>query len=156
MLQFGQHSTLNHTKHRFFAHSTYNYGHIASFTHFHLTTISQCAHHASVLNDGQTILLDQLWGKKNCGLHNYPPKLQHQKDRSTSPLNNRVLSFGLPLIGAIQELPKKCNFCHMQVQFWFLQQQQYATTQCLIINSIGDLATNTYAKFWVAILDFLR
>ena len=60
MLQYGQDSTLNHTEHRFFAQSTRNYGHIASFARFHLTTISQGDHHASVLNDSQMVLLDQL------------------------------------------------------------------------------------------------
>ena len=60
MLQCGQDSTLNHAAHRFVAHSTRNYGHIASFAYFHLTTISQRDHHASVLNDSQMVLLDQL------------------------------------------------------------------------------------------------
>ena len=59
MLQCGQDSTPNHAAHRFISHSICNYGHIASFTHFHLTTISQCDHHASVLNDGQVVPSDQ-------------------------------------------------------------------------------------------------
>ena len=60
MLQCGQYSTLNHAEHRFITHSTRNYEHIESFSHFHLTIVSQCDHHASVLNDGQIVLLDQL------------------------------------------------------------------------------------------------
>ena len=60
MLQCGQDSTLNHVKHRLFAHSTYNHGHISSFTRLHLITISQHDHNASVRNDSQMVLLDQL------------------------------------------------------------------------------------------------
>ena len=60
MLQRRQNSTLNHTAHRFVAHSTYNYGHGARFEHFHLTAISQCEHHASVQIDSQMVLFDQL------------------------------------------------------------------------------------------------
>ena len=60
MLQCGQDSTLNYALHRFVAHSTPSYKHIASFTHFHLTTVSQHDHHASVLHDGQIVLVDQL------------------------------------------------------------------------------------------------
>ena len=60
MRQCGQNSTLNHTSHRFFAHSICNYRHIASFARFHLTTVSQHDHHASVQINGQMVLLDQL------------------------------------------------------------------------------------------------
>ena len=60
MLHCGQDSTLNHTAYRFVAHSIYNYGHIASFTYFYLTTVSQHDHHAGVQNDVEIALLDQL------------------------------------------------------------------------------------------------
>ena len=64
MLQCGQDSTLNHAEHRFDAHSIRNYGHIASISIFHPTSVSQCDHHASILNNSQNVLLDQLWGSK--------------------------------------------------------------------------------------------
>ena len=60
MLQCGQNSTLNHTYHRFFDQSAHSYGYIASFVRFHLTNISQCDHYASVLNNIEMVLLDQL------------------------------------------------------------------------------------------------
>ena len=60
MLQCGQDSILNHALHRFSAHNTYNYGHIASFTCFHLATVSQRDHHGSVLNNIKIILLYKL------------------------------------------------------------------------------------------------
>ena len=60
MLQYGPDPTLNRAAYKFFAHNTRNYGNIASFAHFLLTNISQHDHHASVLNDGQMVLLDQL------------------------------------------------------------------------------------------------
>ena len=60
MLQRGQDSTLNHTAHRFVAHSTYNYSHEASFACFHLTAVSQRDHHASVQINSQMVLFDQL------------------------------------------------------------------------------------------------
>ena len=44
----------------FVAHSMCNYGHIASFTHFHLTTISQRDHHASLQINGKLVLFEQL------------------------------------------------------------------------------------------------
>ena len=59
MLQCGQDSILNYAAHRFFAHSTRNYGNIESFAHFHLTTVGQCDYHASVLDDSWMVLLDQ-------------------------------------------------------------------------------------------------
>ena len=127
MLQCGQDSTLNHALHRFVAHITRNYRHIASLAHFHLTTISQCDHHARVLNDGRMVFLDQLRGNKTVACTTI-----HQSydimDRLTSPLNNRVVSFGLPLMGAVQELSKNCNFFRVQAQFWCLQQQARITT----------------------------
>ena len=64
MLQCGQYSTLNHAVHRFIAHSTRNYGHITSFSCFHLTTIRQCDHHASVQNYVDIVLLDQFLGNQ--------------------------------------------------------------------------------------------
>ena len=60
MLQCGQDSTLNHAAHRFIAYITCTYMYIANFAHFHLTTISQRDHHASVLNNVEMVLLDQL------------------------------------------------------------------------------------------------
>ena len=36
----------------------------ASFTHFHLTAISQCNNHASAQIDDQLVLFDQLCSKK--------------------------------------------------------------------------------------------
>ena len=60
MLKYGQYSTLNYTEHRFVSYSTRNYRHIASFAYLHLTTLSQHDHHASVLNNGKIVLLDQL------------------------------------------------------------------------------------------------
>ena len=60
MRQYGQNSTLNHAEHRFVAHITRYYGHIASFPGFHPTTVSQRDHHASVQINGQMALLDQL------------------------------------------------------------------------------------------------
>ena len=56
MLQRGQNSKLNHTAHRFIAHSERNYRHGASFAYFQPTTVSQCDHHASVQIDGQMVL----------------------------------------------------------------------------------------------------
>ena len=35
-------------------------------------------------------------------------------DRPTSLLCSRVVSFGLSLMGTVQELPKNCNFFYMQ------------------------------------------
>ena len=58
MLQCGQYSILKHAAHRFFTHSTYNYGHIASFACFHLTTISQLDPYASVLKKVYIVFLD--------------------------------------------------------------------------------------------------
>ena len=60
MLQLGQNSTLNHTAHRFFAHSTRSYGYGASFACFHLTSVSQRDHHTSVQINGKIVLFDQL------------------------------------------------------------------------------------------------
>ena len=128
MLQPGQNSTLNHTEHRFVAHSTHNYGHGASFACFHLTAISQRDHHASVQINGQVVLFDQLRGNKAMAGSHCPPKLQFQAARPTSPLCNRVVSSGPALVGAIHERPKNCNFFHMQAQFWYLPQQVHATT----------------------------
>ena len=59
MLQLGQKSTLNHTTHRFFAHSARNYGYGASFRCCHLTAVSQCYYHVCAQNDGQLVLFDQ-------------------------------------------------------------------------------------------------
>ena len=64
MLQSRNNSTLNHILHRFFAHSTHNYGHAASFVYFHLTAISQHDYHASVQINGQMVLFDQLRSNK--------------------------------------------------------------------------------------------
>ena len=64
MLQLRQNSTLNQTTHRFVALSTRNYGYRASFTCFHLTTISQRNYHASAQIDGQLVLFDQLCSNK--------------------------------------------------------------------------------------------
>ena len=64
MLQLGQNSTLCHTTHRFFAHSTRNYGYGASFRHCHLTAVSQCNYHASAQNDCQLVLFNQLCSNK--------------------------------------------------------------------------------------------
>ena len=60
MLHCGQDSTLNPAEHGFFAQITYNYGHIVSFARFYLMTISQHGHHASVQNNIEIGLLDQL------------------------------------------------------------------------------------------------
>ena len=60
MLLCGEDSTLNHAAHRFIAHSMHNYRRIASFARFHLTIISQCDHYASVLNNVEIVVLDQL------------------------------------------------------------------------------------------------
>ena len=64
MLQLGQNSTLNQTKHRFFAHSAQNYGYGASFERLHLTAISQCNYHTSSQIDGQLVLFDQFCSNK--------------------------------------------------------------------------------------------
>ena len=64
MLQLRQNSTLNHTTHRFFAHSARNYRYGASFRHCHLTDVSQRNYHASAQNDSQLVLFDQLCSKK--------------------------------------------------------------------------------------------
>ena len=64
MLQCRQNSTLNHTAHRFVAHSIRYYGHGASFIHFHLTVVSHHDHHASVQINGQVVLFDQLCSNK--------------------------------------------------------------------------------------------
>ena len=48
--------------------------------------------------------------QKSYGLHHYPPKLQYQLGRSTSFFCNKVVSLSLLLMGAVQELPKNCNF----------------------------------------------
>ena len=64
MLQLRQNSTLNHTTHRFVAHSAYNYGYGAIFRCCHLTAVSQRNYHASAQNDGQLVLFDQLGSNK--------------------------------------------------------------------------------------------
>ena len=64
MLQLGQNSTLNKTTHRFFAHSACNYGYGESFRLFHLTAISQRNYHASIQNDDQLVLFEQLYSNK--------------------------------------------------------------------------------------------
>ena len=60
MLQCGKYMILNDAEHGFIAHSIHNYGHIASFIHFHLTNVSQCDHYDSVLNNSEMVILDQL------------------------------------------------------------------------------------------------
>ena len=64
MLQLGQNSKLNQTKHRFFAHITRNYGYKASLIYCNLTTISQHNYHASAQNDSELVLFDQLCSNK--------------------------------------------------------------------------------------------
>ena len=64
MLQLRQNSTLNHTTHRFVAHSARNYGYKASFRCCHLTAVSQHNYNASAQNDGQLVLFDQLCSNK--------------------------------------------------------------------------------------------
>ena len=60
MLQCEQYLTLNHALHSFFAYSTRNYKYIAKISYFHLTTVSQCDHHASIQSYIEIVLLDQL------------------------------------------------------------------------------------------------
>ena len=57
-------SILNHTAHRFVAHSTRYCGYRATFAHFHLTAISQHGHYASVQINGQVVLFKQLCRNK--------------------------------------------------------------------------------------------
>ena len=64
MLQLRQNYTLDHTIHRFVAHSAHNYGYGSSFRHCHLTAVSQRNYHASAQNDGQLVLFDQLCSNK--------------------------------------------------------------------------------------------
>ena len=64
MLQLGQNSTLNQSKHSFFAHSARNYGYRASFRCCRLTAVSQHNYHASAQNDSQLVLFNQLCSKK--------------------------------------------------------------------------------------------
>ena len=64
MLQLRQNSTLNHTTHRFVAHSAHNYGYGASFRCCHLTAVSQRNYHASAQNDSQLVLFDQICSNK--------------------------------------------------------------------------------------------
>ena len=114
MLQCRKNSTLNHTEHRFVAHSTRNYGHRSSFARFHLAAVSQCDHHASVQIDGQVVLFDQLRGNKamaGTAVH-CSPKLPSCFTAAslTSPLCNRVVSSDPALVGVLHEHHKKCNF----------------------------------------------
>ena len=64
MVQLEQKSTLNHTTHRFVAHSARNYGYRASFRCCHLTAISQHYYHACAQNYGQLVLFDQFYSNK--------------------------------------------------------------------------------------------
>ena len=120
MLQLRQNSTLNQTKHRFFAHIARNYGYGASFRHCHLTAVSQRNYHTSAQSDYQLVLFDQLCSSKAVASHHYQPKLQYLTTISTIPLHNRVVILGLALMGAVHEHPKNCNFFCMQAQFLYL------------------------------------
>ena len=64
MLEFRQNFTLYYIAYRFVTHSTYKYGHRASFAYFHLTAVSQHDYHVSVQIVGQLVLFDKLCSNK--------------------------------------------------------------------------------------------
>ena len=94
--------------------------------------------------------------QQSCFWRHYQLKLQYTVIRPTSTLHNRVVSFGLALLGAVHEHPKnRNNFC-AQVHFLALSIQAHAEILHLMKNLTGNLTNNFHTNFWVAIFPFFR